>query len=227
MEIRNEAVTAAGRSIARGCFGILALVTGVTVAIVVAKLNWRIGEPPDPSTKVTTLLTSAVTELRKTPKLVVLTVMATAHVEKISNKQFWLIDLGTTRVWVKAPGKLQYVICLDGINTDWFDYRPEDGTIELTVPEPHIDDDMIEIDPARIEVIKQIGWARTSANSGQFLEQCARQEIMGQLVAAGGSELLHERAKQEAQLAIHQILAPAVTVLGQDINVDVRFRPEE
>jgi hypothetical protein len=200
------------------------IVLVVTGAVIVARLVlFKPAASSNPSANISTVLSGAITELRKTPKLVVLTVAVTAHVEKSSKKRLWFVDLGTTSVWVKAPGKVQYVVPLDGIRADWF--RLKDDSLILRLPEPQVDREMAHIDPAGTEILKQIGWGRTNQFSGQYLEREARKAIVQQLIEAGESALLQEKSRVEARVLIHNIVAPVLVALDQHLTLEIDFGP--
>jgi hypothetical protein len=182
---------------------------------------------PQPRNDVATVLSHAVGVLRKQSKLVVLTATVSADVEKTSDKKLWGVDLGATTVLVRAPGQVQYYVPLDGITSDNLEYHLAQKTLIVRASEPIVDPGMVCVDPAKIEVWKQIGWARLERFSGRYLESLARRELCDQMIAAGNQEILREKARQQARAALTNLLEPVVASLGADMGLEVQLVPWE
>ncbi len=208
----------------------LAMTCIVCVVVVVANklpITSQGGVPQRPAPTATTVLTRVVGELRAQSRLVVLQADVEAELRKSSEKRWRWIDLGTTTVWLAAPGRVQYVIDLSDIGTDALEYEPERNTLLVRLPRPYLDRDMVyvEPDPAKIAVMKQIGWARLDRCSGRQVESQVRRELRSAILAAGEHEWIRERAEKAAHEAVAKLLRPIAAKLGGETTVEVEFLP--
>jgi len=207
---------------------VLAVAAVVCVAVVIANklpLTSPVGISQRPAPTATAVLTRVVGELRAQSRLVVLQADVVAELRKSSEKRWRWIDLGTTTVWLAAPGRVQYVIDLSDLGTDAVEYQPERNTLLVRLPRPYLDRDMVyvEPDPAKIAVMKQIGWARLDRCSGRQVEYQARRELRSAILAAGEHEWIRERAEKSARESVTKLLRPITAKLGGETTVEVEF----
>lgn len=176
-----------------------------------------------------TVITGALARLHDEAKLVVLTAETDALVTKTSDKStFWGIDLGQTRVdlWAKE-NKVQYVLPLTEIERDstWFD--TDGNVLRVVAPEPVLDEQLIEVqsDPEKIRVQTELGWARLDRYSGQFLRREARKDLRPAVIEQGRSELLADRARNNAEILLEEKLRVLLAdALPPEAEVEVEFR---
>jgi hypothetical protein len=130
-----------------------------------------------------TIVYNAVGALRAQRKLVVLQVQVAADITKQSDRRLLGISLGETRVLLRAPGQVQFVIPLDRLAVDSVKYDAAMKVLVLHVPTPVIDRDIVGVDPSQITVWRSVGWCRLPSSAHQ-LEGEAKTEIISELIAA-------------------------------------------
>jgi uncharacterized protein YfiM (DUF2279 family) len=204
----------------------IAVVTSTT--ILALRLAWVTSQPVPikrVTPAVTTVIASAVGELKAQSRLVVLRANVIADVKKISEKRRWLIDFGTTTIWMRAPGQVEYVIDLEGVTADAFRYEAELRKLFVRLPAPYLDRDMVcvESDPAKVETLKKIGWGRLDKYSGQFVETQARKELRAAMIAAGEQQWVHDRSLMAARQAVVRLISPIALKLDACATVEVAF----
>lgn len=176
----------------------------------------------------TTVIRSVLGRIRGQSKLVVLTREVEARIVKTDSKTLWGIDLGTTTVEVRAPGKVQYVVPLEELTESDFVFRPAARQVTVALPRPRLDPSMVEVesDPAKVEVHREIGWARLNSYSGQYLEDEARGELRLAALQAGADESIRELARRRACEEMRRLLQPLAKALQEDVALVLRFEDD-
>lgn len=216
-----------GRLLWPGILLLAGLSCGCMLVYSLFRLRGRMTEFARPRSSVASVIDGAVWELKRECKLAVLTVAVTGDVRKSSTKYLYGIDLGTTTVWVKAYGRVQYVVPLEAVSAESFHYDAQERRLHVTLPPPRLDRDMVAVDPARIVVMKEIGWARLNRYSGRYLEARAKEELVSELIRAGSHELLRAKACDQARLAVGRLLGPAIDRLQNGTVLELQFAPIE
>ena len=181
-----------------------------------------------PEINVNTTVMSALGELHKSSKLVVMTASIDVSIVRESRKTIlWdLLDLGTTTVSIDLPdNKVQFYIPMDGLSRDSFNY---DGSkLSVTVPAPVPDEEIVEVqsDPRRIRVRTDVGWGRLRSRSGEQLRQEALTEIRSHVLAQAKAEPLRLAAESAAATELRSILGGLTAALREGVTLEIRFVP--
>lgn len=152
---------------------------------------------------------NAIGEIKKESKIVVLSAEISAEAKASSEKSKFFINLGTTTVEIKADGnKVQYILPTEVITKNSFFYDEKTGALIVKLPRPILDESIVEVqsNPEKIEVKKDIGWARLSSFSGAYLETELKKNLRNSVIQAGNHELLLERAKKNAEEVVLKML---------------------
>ena len=185
----------------------------------------RLADLLRPNVSAKTVIFNAVGEMTKRKKLVVLTTDVAADIHK-ENTKWWLgVNWGTTTVDLKAPGKVQYYVPLDGFAARDIAVAADGRSVVVRVAEPVLDREIVEVesDPAKIEVRTEAGWARLQAWSGKTLEDSAKAELRRHVLEAGDAPLVHREAETAAREAVTEILRPLAEALREGVEVKVEF----
>ena len=214
----HEAATVAVETVSRAADAVSALPTGIAAAF-------------KPNVNVNTTIHRAIDQLQQEAKLVVMTAGVDVEVQKTSEKRvLWdYLKLGDTTVRVVVPdNKVQYYIPVAGLSHENFEYDAESGAVCLHLPEPILDTDFVDVqsDPDLLQVETQVGWGRLESYSGKYLEEEARRALRHEVVEEGGSELLREKAKKEAELVVTALLANLTAGLREDVAFRIEFHAE-
>lgn len=185
----------------------------------------RLGDLLRPNVTAKTIVFNAVGEMKKQNKLVVLTAEVTAEIHKENTKSWLGVNWGTTTVDLKAPGKVQYFVPLEGFGPQNFAVAASGRSVVVRVPGPQLDREMVEVesDPAKLEVRTEAGWARLAAWSGKTLEDSAKAELRRNVLDAGDKTWVHELAEKEAREAVLVILKPLAEAMKEGVEVKVEF----
>ncbi len=183
-----------------------------------------------PTVTVNTLFTSTIGEMHSHPKLVVLTTLITAEVEKSSNTTWAGINFGTTSVRIRArENKVQYYIPLDGLQTSNFVYDDQHKKLIVRVPAPRLDDELVDVqsNPNKIDVETSNGWAKLDSFSGAPLRDEARQELRSAVLSAGRHIIMQHEAERRGQEVLKNALRPITDALKPDVDLDIQFLPRQ
>ncbi|MBF0409189.1 MAG: DUF4230 domain-containing protein [Candidatus Riflebacteria bacterium] len=185
-----------------------------------------------PEVSVSTVMNAAVNSLKKTPKLVVLTAAFGVETKKISTKSvFWgYVSLGDTIVTLRAiDNKVQYYIPLDKISRESLIYDEINGRLSIKIPQPRLDENLIEVqtDPAKIEIMTSLGWARFDKFSGKKLRDESARELRNAVIEQGRDEYFLVKARKEAEKMIKRSLSEISEAMKKDLPIDVTFSQED
>jgi molybdopterin converting factor small subunit len=185
----------------------------------------RLGDLLRPNVTAKTVVFNAVSEMKKHTKLVVLTAEVTAEIHKENTKTWLGVNWGTTTVDLKAPGKVQYFVPLEGFGPQNIAVAANGRSVVVRVPGPVLDREIVEVesDPAKLEVRTEAGWARLASWSGQALEDSAKAELRRNVLEAGDAPVVHAEAERVAREAVLEILKPLAEALKEGVEVKVEF----
>ncbi len=183
-----------------------------------------------PKVNVTTALFTSLESLKQESKLVVLTATLNVEILKQSEKDLSVfgksVPLGTTSVRLRAAeNKVQYYVPLKGLTTNQFTLDPLHRRIELKVPKPRLDQEVVEVqsDPAKLTLETDVGWARLDRQSGQALRDEARQELRNAVLREGANPLYLTQAKENARQALQDLLKPLAANLAEAVEIHITF----
>jgi hypothetical protein len=180
-----------------------------------------------PSYSTTTLIQTSVSRLRQEAKFVVLSADVTVEVTRTSSKiLFERLDFGDTVTTVRTKGnRAQYSVDLNGIKERDFRFSPDGKSLVVTVPEPRVDESIIEVqsDPSQIEVQTKVGWLRTDKRSGELTRAEAKKALRDAVVAEAKSQIYVDLARKNAQEKVAGLINPLVKQMGVT-NLTVEFR---
>ncbi len=208
----HEAATVAVEAVNKTVEQVSALPSGIAAAF-------------KPTVNVNTTIHRAIDELQQEAKLVVLTAEVDVEVVKTSEKRIlWdYLELGDTTVSLRVPGnKVQYYIPVADLSRASFEYDSASNALCLHLPEPILDEEFVDVqsNPEVMEVKTEVGWGRLEVYSGRFLQDEAQSALRGTVLEEGGSELLRDKAKKEAE----QVVTAMLTNLTSGLREDVTFR---
>ncbi len=162
--------------------------------------------------------------MHKDAKLIVLktTVDADVSREESSNWGYWYWGTNVARVAVKGAN-VQYVIDLANIGTSDFLYDDAAKTMTIILPRPHIDTDMVSIDPAKIQTLDlRGGWMRWDK---QDTREHAMSELKPKIIIEASKPFLKKQAAEAGEDAMKTLLSPMAQNLGKDgIKIEVKYR---
>jgi hypothetical protein len=174
---------------------------------------------------------NSINEIKKDPKLVVMTAEINVAIERSSEKSIlWgKLKLGTTVVEIKVPeNKVQYILPTNSINREdfkWNEYRRE---LTIYIPKPVLDTDIIEIqsDPNKISIRKDIGWGRLKGYSGDFLENNIKSNLRIKVIETAQNDLLIDRACKNAAICIKNIIKNSLKNQVDPVSLIVKFKDD-
>lgn len=184
----------------------------------------------EPHVSITTVMRSAIGEIRHTPKLVVMTADVDAEVFKAKATDWGYVYWGTTTVTLRArDNRIQYVIPTENMTDENFVYVPATKELQVIVPPPRVDPDVVDVqsDPRKIDVKTELGWAHFDKWSGQPLRQEARQDLRQAVLGAGRHQLLLTQARINARQHVEKLLAPMAEHLAPGVKLRVLFSDEK
>ncbi|MDZ4860192.1 MAG: DUF4230 domain-containing protein [Candidatus Hydrogenedentes bacterium] len=206
-----------------------AIKTGGEVAKTVAKeassVPERLAAALRPNVNVTTLMASAIDNVKSDGKLVVMTADVDVEISKVSEKVVWeMLRLGDTTVRLRVrDNKVQYFIPMDSFTEKNVTYNIESDALLVTVPAPELDRTIVDVqsDPDFIEAETSLGWGRWS--SGEFLMDAAQRELREAVLREGANSLLQEKARDEAEQAVRTLFDGLRPHLREGVSIQVQF----
>ena len=95
----------------------------------------------------------------------------------------------------------------------------------VTIPAPHLDSELVEVqsNPDAIDAQTDVGWGRLELFSGDFLLDEAKRELREAVLREGANPLLQEKAKTEAETAVRGLLKDWLPNLREDVELKVEF----
>jgi len=215
----------------------LILVIGVPVAYVIISWSNQLRTGPGraadsvahyfsdavrPQIDVHTIVMSTLTDVKKTNKLVVAQPVGNIDVTRDDSYASMGVYWGTNRVRIIAHDtKAQFVIDLSRLQTS--DFILNGKTLQVTLPQPHIDVDMVSIDPSKIETVdSRGGWARFDKEE---TKKMAIAELKPRLIMQADTPLTRRLANEAGIEAMQNLLRPlALELAKEDIDIKVTYR---
>lgn len=180
-----------------------------------------------PSYSSAAIVQTSVTRLHEQSKLVVLSADITVEVTRTSSKILWdVLDFGDTVATIRTRNnKAQYFVPLNKITAQDFHFSANNRSLTLTVPEPRVDEEIVEVqsDPNQIEVQSKVGWGRLNKRSGELARVEAKRGLREAVVAEAKSQTYIDLARKNAKEKIGAFMLPSITPLGVT-NLTVEFR---
>lgn len=157
------------------------------------------------------IIYSTLGQIKKENKLVVQTSEINLIIKKSNTKKIlWdSFSLGTTEVEMRIPGnKVQYIITPELLSETNFIFDEQKQEIIFKPPLPLVDEEIVEVqtDPEKIEIKKDIGWARFANQSGKYLEDSIKKELKSAIINEAKNDLRLKEAQKNAAEAIKKIL---------------------
>lgn len=199
-------------------------------ATVYKDLSAAAGGALKPTVEMKTVIDSAVGQLNNKGKLVVLTRTLPVSVEKRSTKKvLWeQFNFEDSAVRLKVSNNsVQYVVPLDGLTADQFHYEEAANTLVVTLPEPRLDREMVEVssDPKDWEVETDISWTRVQDWWGEQLLKEARANLRELVIAAGQEALVLKEAREAAFVQLNTLIQNLIAPLAPGVQIELRFDP--
>ena len=180
----------------------------------------------------TTIYSSAITEVRKTPKLV----LSTVEIEVTVIRSFAgdielfgvVVSTGKCLVTVSAPGnKVQFYVPLDSIKPDAFTIDREHKKVILRVPPPKPDLSMVVAQNDRRKMrIEAVSTRTLGKNDEELLIQSAVNNLRSEVLRrVWGDKLLQDKVTGEAREILIDRLHPFQDKLPPGYTFDIVFDP--
>lgn len=212
--------------------------TVIAVAVLIAgtTLGWKamnqagkVGDflRPKISINEQTLVTTALGELKKEAKLVVLTTHVSAEVETENEVEFnvgpFTIPRGKTRVQLRSKdNKVQFMIPLEKLTDSSFSFDQGKNELIVRLPQPVADPEMVVIDP-NPEIKTEVGYFRMDSRSGEHLRKKAK-GMVHEFVLREAAKPVHCGAAREAgQIAVKAMLARAIAKVPGNVHLTIEF----
>jgi len=200
-------------------------------AVVYDDLKAGVSAVAAPKVERQTIIAAALGALSSEGKLVVLTRTLPVDIEKRASYRVWWdkLELDGSVVRVRVDNnRVQYVVPLEGLAPESFDYIEAENKLIATLPEPRLDHAMIAIasSPEDWHVDKAISYARLHDWWGTELLDEARAEIRGLVAAAAEEPLIQKEAREKGYELLAQLLQSAAAPFAPGVSVEVRFEQE-
>lgn len=180
----------------------------------------------------TTLYSSAITEVRKTPKLVLSTVEIEVTVIRSFAGDIELfgvaISTGKCLVTVSAPGnKVQFYVPLDSIDPKAFSIDRERKKVIFRVPPPKPDLSMVVAQNDRRKMrIEAISTRTLGKNDEELLIQSAVNDLRSEVLRrVWGDKMLQDKVASQAREILLERLHPFQDRLPPGYVFDIVFDP--
>ncbi len=201
--------------------------TARDIALMPQQVVNQLADAFSPKVNVSTVVRTAIGNVRTTPKLVVMTAEVDAEVIKSKTTEWGYFYWGNTQVTLRAhENRIQYVIETKKITPENLHYDARHKELRLKLPQPMVDPEVVDVqsDPRKIEVKTELGWAHFDKWSGKPLRQEAQQDLRQAVIGAGQSQLLREEARRAAQKELVQLLAPMADKLAPGVKLVIEFK---
>ena len=172
----------------------------------------------------TTVLQGTVDTVTKRAKLIVQQADITAEVYKSEQYKAWGIYFGTTVASVRANKcKVQYSIDLEGFslakNIEKVETADHQKILRILLPEPKVDEDIVEVDYTQLEVQSASAWARF--NKGDVADDAKKFLRQQAIEAAKRPQYIHE-AEATAATVASELFQPLAGALQPDVKLEIR-----
>jgi hypothetical protein len=205
------------------------LIAGTTLGWLVMNKVDRVGEfwKPKVSINEQTLITTALGELKKEAKLVVLTTHVSAEVETENEVELKVgpitIPRGKTRVHLRSKvNRVQFVIPREKLTDSSFSFDQGKNELVVRLPQPVADPDMVVIDP-NPEIKTEVGWLRLDSRSGEHLRTNAKGMVDEFVLREATKPIYLGAAREAGEAAVKAMLAPALAQLPGNVHLKIEF----
>jgi len=214
-----------------GALQLLIICATLTVLIVVitAALMWKSTlNVVQPRISITTAVAATVGDLKRESKLVVLSLPISITIHKISSKDpLWgILPQGTSEVLMLVPdNRVQYVLHLEQITAENFDYDSSSHKLKFHAPAPVLDEEMISMqsDPDKVKIMSSTGWLRMDRFTGEKLKTAARSDVRNQVLAEARRPHYQDVAREIAELHLRKLLEPMMRTMDSNVKLVVEF----
>jgi len=158
---------------------------------------------------------NSIDDVKKQNKLVVFETTVNADVTREEAASSWGVYWGTNvaRVTVR-DARVQYIIDLNHLGTENFQYDKQSKLLTVCLPKPRIDTAMVNIDPARIQTLDlRGGWARFDK---QETRDQAVASLRPQVITQAQVPFVKELAANAGIDSMTHLLEPLASALAQD-----------
>lgn len=179
-----------------------------------------------PQVTINEIVFGSVQDLHREAKLVVLKATIDADVTREEGSSSWGMYWGTNVARVAVKGaKVQYTIDLQNMGTSDYQYDDSTKTMTVLLPHPHVDTEMVSIDPAGIQTLDlRGGWMRWNKYDTR---DHAISELKPKIIIEANKPFLRKEADASGKEAMTKLLSPLVENLGkQGVGVQVKYRDE-
>ena len=136
------------------------------------------------------------------------------------------LNVGTAKVEVKAPAKVQYYVPMDRLKAEDFFFDASAKRLVLTVDRPKLDTDFVDVEsnPDKIQVRTEYGFRPLSIFKGAYARDEAMRHLKESALQQGDHILLHEHAEKNAKEVIAKQLNTVFQALGEGVKFEVEFK---
>jgi len=212
-------------------------VAAVLAALVIGGLAWwwppgcakgRAG-PFRQGINPTVTISTTLTEVKTTPKLVVSTATVSVNVT-VRNQWSWLgIELPGTVIHLSAPdNKVQYYIPMGELSKQDFRYERDRETFVVTLPEVRPDAATVGMDPKKWEVLSKGTWitvTRIVDDAVAELMKSARTAVRPAALKQARVKFRMEDATREADAVLRRLFSPLTNTLRPGVRLEFEFGP--
>ncbi len=201
----------------------------VLVVILTAALMWKSTlNVVQPRISITTAVAATVGDLKRESKLVVLSLPISITIHKVSTKEaLWgILPQGTSEVLMMVPdNRVQYVMQLEPVTADNFDYDAAKHTLKFRAPAPVLDEEMVSMqtDPDRVKIMTSTGWLRMDRFTGEKLRNAARTDVRNQVLAEARRPHYQDVAREIAELHLRKLLEPMMRTMDSNVKLVIEF----
>lgn len=206
-----------------------ATVIALAVLIVGAFVGTRVMDFFQPKIIVNerTVVSTAISELKKKAKLVVLTAKVSALVEEENEEILeiagFTIPRGKTKVILRSTSnRVQFVVPLDALAKDNVIYDASLNELTVLLPHPVADPELVEIDPLP-EVRTDVGWLRMDARSGEHLRNKAKSRVREFVLREAANPVYCGAARDAGREAAMTLLAPTIARIPGNVHLRIEF----
>ena len=180
-------------------------------------------EAARPRIDIQKIAVTSISDLKRENKLVVYKAKLNADVTQTENYSRFGVYWGanTARVLVR-DAQVQYVIDMSQLQTSDFLYNEDARVLNLYLPRPRLDQEMVAIDPAKIQTLDlRGGWARFDK---QETRDHAIAELKPNLLSQATAPYIRELAAANGIESTTKILQPLADTLARDgVTIHVTY----
>lgn len=172
------------------------------------------------------VVVNSLQDLHKENKLVVFTADVSADVTREEGSSSWGVYWGTNVARVRVrDAHVNYVVDLSKLETSDFIFNDQAKVLSIFIPRPRIDNDMVAIDPAKIETLDlRGGWARFDK---QDTRDNAIAELRPKAIIQAQAPFVKELAMNSGIDTTAHLLQPMADALNRDgVTLRVSYKTD-